>query len=444
MPMNALTNAASGQERSRFATGAVGEKTGRRRRQRPFVFWLLMAFFVLEYIRPEPIVQLRLQMLCLYLFPVLWLADRKVGRSWSRNLTLQTAFLGICAFSGLFATNTFSAYITTRSLYGNVAIALAITWLLANWRDFTFASWFWVLIMALQAVYAISHGGHGMGASLGDENDLALGLNTAIPFAFVGFRTFPGWRRWGCGALFVLLLAGIVTSLSRGGFIGLVAVILYCVLFGRHPIRNLSIALVGSLVFYLAIPESYKTEVASIKETDSGTAEARRFLWTAAFNMWRENPVLGVGAGNSIWNLGLYQPRLQSGLFSEPEFQDRDWSMTPIHSVFFQLLAETGTIGILLFGAIVWGHFAGLSSLRRRVKRDARASPWLRKNAELYAVALGGSMAGYLASGAFLSVAYYPYPWYFSAFAVALARAVDAQSSRSHPRESPGTPLHRA
>ena len=53
-------------------------------------------------------------------------------------------------------------------------------------------------------------------------------------------------------------------------------------------------------------------------------------------------------------------------------------------------------------------------------------------------------MAGYLASGAFLSVAYYPYPWYFSAFAVALARAVDAQSSRGHSREKPGTPLHRA
>jgi hypothetical protein len=33
-------------------------------------------------------------------------------------------------------------------------------------------------------------------------------------------------------------------------------------------------------------------------------------------------------------------------------------------------------------------------------------------------------MAGYCAAGAFLSVAYYPYLWYFSAMAVALEYAV--------------------
>jgi len=429
--MSAIAGATSQPEqRSRFGARESADKPGRERR-RSAAFWMLIAFFVLEYIRPEPFVQLRFQMVCLYVFPILWLAQPRHRRPWSGNLTLQVLFLGLCALSVSFATNTYSAYLTTRTVYGHVVIALAIIWLLSNRRDFIFGSWFWVLIMAFQACYSVLNGGHGMGASLGDENDLALGLNTAVPFAFVGFRTYRGWQRWGCGALFVLLLAGIVASLSRGGFVGLVAVIIYCVLVGRHPLRNLSIALVGSLVFYLVIPESYKTEVASIKDTDQGTAESRRFLWTAAFNMWRENPALGVGAGNSIWNLGRYQPRLQIGLFSEPEFQDRDWSMTPIHSAFFQLLAETGTIGILLFGAIVWGHFAGLSALRGRVKRDARASPWLRKNTELYAVALGGSMAGYLASGAFLSVAYYPYPWYFSAFAVALTRAVDARLSRS-------------
>jgi hypothetical protein len=95
--------------------------------------------------------------------------------------------------------------------------------------------------------------------------------------------------------------------------------------------------------------------------------------------------------------------------------------------VFFQILSEMGTVGSVLFIALVAGHFATLSALRRRVKGDNRASPILRRDTELYAVALGGAMTGYLAAGAFLAVAYYPYPWYFSAFAVALTRAVEAQ-----------------
>jgi O-antigen ligase len=391
---------------------------------------MLIGFFVLEYVRPEPFVQLRLQMLCLYVFPILWLAQPKRQRPWSKNLTLQAVFLGLCALSVVFAYNYFSAYMTTRTVYGNVAIALTITWLLGNRRDFVFASWFWVFIMGFQSLYALLHAGHGMGTTLGDENDLALGVNSAIPFTFVGFRVLRGWKRWGCGALLVLMLSGIVASLSRGGFVGLVAVVLYCVFAGRNPIRNLSIAVVGSLIFYFAIPESYKSEVASIKDTDQGTAESRRFLWTAATNMWLEHPLLGVGAGNSIWNLGHYQPKTASGLFSEPDYQDRDWSMTPIHSAYFQVLAEMGTAGIVVFAAMLWGHFSCLVAVRRRARRDPRASPELRKYVELYSVALGGGMAGYLASGAFLSVAYYPYPWYLSAFAIAFVRTVDAQLPR--------------
>jgi hypothetical protein len=136
--------------------------------------------------------------------------------------------------------------------------------------------------------------------------------------------------------------------------------------------------------------------------------------------------------------MGRYQPEgTEVGLFSGLQYHERDFTMQAVHSVFFQILSETGTTGSLLFVAIVVGHFAGLSALRRRCKRDARASPRLRMETELYAVALGGAMMGYLASGAFLAVAYYPYPWYFSAFAVALSRAVDAQLSSRHAAGNP-------
>ena len=437
--MNTVTNAAPALERP--ARPAPDTRVGiRRQRRRTFTFWMLMVFFVLEYMRPEPIVQLKLQMLCLILFPILWLAEPR--RPWSRNLTLQAVFLGLCALSVTFAVNSFSAYITARGMYGNLVIALVITWLLANRRDFGFAIWFWVLVMTYQVFYGLTHGGRGSGGFLGDENDLALGLNTALPFALMGIQRFGGLKRIGCVVLVLLFISGIVVSISRGGFVGMVAVIVYCIAMGRNPIRNFSFLAAGALIFFLVIPMSYKKEIISIGDTSSGTAEIRRFFWAAARNMWKDNPVLGVGAGNSNWNIGRYQPREsgKDGLFSGGEFHARDYTSQSVHSVFFQILAEMGTVGSVVFGMIVVGHYQGLRTLRQRVKRDPRSTRRLREETELYVVALGGAMTGYLAAGAFLSVAYYPYPYYFGAFTVAYTRAVQAQlSARGRAATGSGT-----
>jgi O-antigen ligase len=145
--------------------------------------------------------------------------------------------------------------------------------------------------------------------------------------------------------------------------------------------------------------------------------------------MWKDNPVLGVGAGNSNWNIGRYQPRQagEDGLFAGGEFHARDYTSQSVHSVFFQVLSEMGTVGSLVFGMIVVGHYQGLRALRQRVKRDPRSTRRIRDETEFYVVALGGAMTGYLAAGAFLSVAYYPYPYYFGAFTVAYTRAVQVQ-----------------
>jgi O-antigen ligase len=426
---SATDTAARRDPGSPLATRAAAQRVPRARR-RTAVFWLLMLFFVLEYIRPAGIGDLKIQMGFLLLVPVMWLSQSK--RPWSRSLTLQTAFVCLCALSVPFASNNFAAYTVTRIMYGNVVVALAITWFLDNRRDFTFAIWFWVAIMAFQATWGVMHKGQGYGSTFGDENDLALGLNTAVPFALIGIQSFrESGKRWICVGLLILLISAIVASLSRGGFLGLIAGVAYWMYSSRNRLRNFSLAAVGGLLFYLLIPAEYKGEVASIQETDSGTADQRLFYWTAATSMWVANPVLGVGAGNSPWNMGTYQPRRNSGRFSEPVYQERDYTMTAVHSAFFQILAETGTVGSVLFVMMIVGHFKTLRQTRRRVQRDPRASPALRRENELYTIALGAATVGFLTSGAFLSVAYYAYPWYFCAFGVAWQRAVQLELARS-------------
>lgn len=384
------------------------------------IFWLLLVFFVLEYVRPPIVTHFGLQLIFIAFLPLVWVMAS--DRRWSRIQTLQTAFFAVCALTVPFASNNFSAYLQTRAVYGHIVVALAITWVLASWSRFEWCIWFWVGIMVYQGVYSLAHGGHGTGGLLGDENDLALGCASAFACTFVGFRAFSGYRRVICGVLTVVLVMAIVASMSRGGFLALAATALYCVWTGRSRLQNLALGAVGALVMFALVPESYKAEMATMKDTRSGTADSRQFLWMAAFNMWKHHPILGVGAGNSNWRIGEYQPI--GGRWDKPEYMERDYSMQELHSVYFQLLADLGLVGVIIVVAIIVDHFRTLRGLRRSAARDPTLSPEGRAEVELYCVSLAGAMVAYLTAGAFLSVLWYPYLWYFSAMAVALSRAL--------------------
>jgi O-antigen ligase len=224
------------------------------------------------------------------------------------------------------------------------------------------------------------------------------------------------------GAACVLFASAVVVSFSRGGFVALAVTGLYCVWTGRHRVRNLLLGVLGALVFFLVIPSDYKTELGTISDTESGTADVRQFMWAAATNMWQDNPLLGVGAGNSSWRIGDYQPR-DDPRFDKPQYTERNWTTQQVHSMYFQLLSELGIVGITVLGSIVVGQLLLLRNLRRRIARLRDLSPRAKDGIELYAVALAGGMVAFLSAGAFLSVLYYPYPYYFSAMAVAFSRA---------------------
>jgi O-antigen ligase len=260
---------------------------------------------------------------------------------------------------------------------------------------------------------------------MGDENDLALACDVALPFAYLGVFRFRGVKRVLCMAAAILLVGGAVASFSRGGFLGLAAGLGYCVLVGRNRIRNLAIAGVVGIAFLVAVPREYVAELGTIGETESGTAENRFFLWTAATMMWRDHPVFGVGPGNSKFLLGDYNPKPQAGgMFGGAYYTDRVWSMRAIHSLYFELLAERGIVGVALFGAMAIGHYRTLRDLRRRVSRRDLARSSLARDAEFYARSLEASMTAFLVAGAFLSMLNYPYFWFFCALSVALTRSV--------------------
>ncbi len=393
---------------------------------RPFLFWALLGYLILEYVRPPGIVNLRLQSVILTLLAICWVLEPK--RPWSRTLSLQTGFLALSALSVFYALNSFAAYIAARQTFGNVVIALAVTWLMSRRRNFVLGVWFWILMMSYQAQFAALHGGVGTGGFIGDENDVALGCCVALSFSLPGTVYLRGWRRIASGALALLFTVAIVVSVSRGGFVGLVALVTCGVLVSPNRIRNFVILAAAALVFYASVPPNYKAEVASIFENkEHDTGEARVFLWRTAWQMWLEHPVVGVGVGNFNWNAGRYQIKAKSGRFASREYVERDWTMAAVHSFYFTILSETGTVGSLLVIGMIYGHFATIWRTRRFIAGHPQASPQLRRDTHLYGVGLAMAMVGFLTAGAFLSVAYYPYLWMLSGLSVAWERAMLAE-----------------
>jgi O-antigen ligase len=378
---------------------------------------MVLIFLALEYIRPPGLVELKGQMLISLAFPVLWWMG---PRPWSTILTWQTAMLAWCAKGVPIAWNYFAAYFVTRIMFAHVSMALALTAFCSDLRGLKRALWFWLVTIVYQAVWALTHDGKGSGGFMGDENDLALACVTLLPLAFLGFDMLSGLGRWLSGGALALLMAAAVASFSRGGFLGLVVGVGYSFLASKSKFKLAVFAGVAVLIAAALAPPGYMDEVRSIQKTDEGTALSRQFLWTAAFNMWKDRPLIGWGGGNTSFMVGAYQPRNWEGR----QYQEMDWSGTAVHSSYFQLLPEQGLIGLGIFIFLIVYQLRRMRALRRSVQTLRYIPESLKRDARLYTYALNGMLLAYLTSAAFISAAYYPYLWYVTGFSAVFDSAI--------------------
>lgn len=266
--------------------------------------------------------------------------------------------------------------------------------------------------------------------SLSDENDFALLMNMVLPISFfLGLQAERGKEKLLYYSSFFLFLAGVVVSLSRGGFLGLLCTLAYC--FSKTTRKGTTL-LTGILLLALSsflVPESYWQEMKTIKTQGAheGTGEARVYYWKNALKIFAHHPIIGVGPENAgVW-ITTYDPS-ERGM--------RDWGRA-LHSVYFTLLAEHGLVGSILFVAMIYHsersrrHIRQFSKIKGPSCTDAIASED-RTNRQLlqlreayhFSLALTGSLIGYLSSGVFLSVLYYPWFWTILAYTTILTNAV--------------------
>jgi putative inorganic carbon (HCO3(-)) transporter len=177
-------------------------------------------------------------------------------------------------------------------------------------------------------------------------NALAGYLNLVIPFA-IGYMILMKDRssKWLGSICLCIATAALYLTGSRGGLVAYSGILLSAVVFVLLRFRpGLAILARGALMIALAaaianlltvtIPE--QQTITRLEEVDDFTTLSRLALWGTAAQMFIEHPVLGVGYGN-------YRA-LYSDFMSDVEADQMD-----AHSLYLQLLAETGIVGFALF-----------------------------------------------------------------------------------------------
>jgi O-antigen ligase len=164
----------------------------------------------------------------------------------------------------------------------------------------------------------------------------------------------------------LVMLAGMVVTFSRGGWVAVVVallVLLGTLIFHRNhrlPAFLLLVVLaVGGTVFvtnYLSKTLSYMRRVGTPGETKELDLSVRLNIWTAAEQMWRDHFWWGVGPAHYDYRFREYRPeRVQMS-------PDR------AHNDYLNLLADWGAVGgiIVLAGMVTLG--AGLRKTWKYVR----------------------------------------------------------------------------
>ncbi len=203
-------------------------------------------------------------------------------------------------------------------------------------------------------------------STVGHPVIVAAILSLAVPFVVTWCMLAAGWvRRAAWGAVLVVMLAAIVTSLSRGPWAGL-AVALAIVLLGRlHEsgvrVGKATVLGVGAIAFGLAV---LAVAVATVVRPGSFGSFTSRFMWMgAALAMIRDHPMTGVG----LENYALAYPRYR------PVGNPLNIIPTQVHNGYLQLAATAGVPALVFYAALVLAVLLTLYAARRRLaSRRAR------------------------------------------------------------------------
>jgi O-antigen ligase len=239
-----------------------------------------------------------------------------------------------------------------------------------------------------------------------DANDLALVLLCTIPFA-VFFLVKAGWqyRLLGAASL-ILLVVTLVSSGSRGGFLGFVAILLF-MLFGYRaiPRRVRFLVVIGGFGFFSLIASAaYWEQIRTLTNPTqdynwSGQSpEGRMEVWRRGLGYVASHPALGVG----LRNFPLAEGMLSEESRARTE-RGRGFKWSVAHNSFLEVAVELGLTGLIFFVGMIVAAFRAVAKSRSTpLLGDAES-----RSEVAFACTLSTALIGFVVAGMFVSAAYY-------------------------------------
>jgi O-antigen ligase len=253
-----------------------------------------------------------------------------------------------------------------------------------------------------------------------DANDFALVMVATLPFAvyLLKFGRKGLRRAMGLLALGLIMLA-LVKSGSRGGFLGMIAVMVYILLRYRAipSTTRLFVAVAGILLAVLIGSDKYWTQMSTILHPTADynwtDPQGRRAVWKRGMGYVAHNPVLGLGVGAYPVAEGtisaISQERASVG-------QGFKWSVA--HNSFLETAAELGIPGLILFVGLFVASFAAL----RKIRPGGVYGPGIGPRETALSQMLIGSLFGFAVSGIFVSAEYFSYLYFLLGMVIGLVK----------------------
>ena len=249
------------------------------------------------------------------------------------------------------------------------------------------------------------------------NNELGLAMVMVLPlFILLAREETRVWLKYFLYSTFGLSIIAILSTYSRGAFLGLGVVLLVLFVKARGKVIVLVLVMVAAPLVLDFLPEAWFERMDTIRTyKQDGSANIRLTAWEVAYKIALDYPILGAGFKPfSPENFERYVPG--SGRLAHDA-----------HNIFFQVLAEHGFVGFGLYVTLYVCIFLSLRKIVRRGTRDP-TKHWMVS----YAQMIEAGLLGFVVSGFFLSLSYFDLFYVFVAMTITLKRL-----SYSHePQES--------
>lgn len=293
-----------------------------------------------------------------------------------------------------------------------------------------------ILVFVATVVVGVSK---TQGLTTYDANDLGLVLLIGLPLALaVAQSTDNKLVRLLSGATVAGIGMAMALSMSRGGFVGMIAVGggLLLLLKSVSVAKRLGFVALAATALFVAAPAGYwelmETITRPTEDYNWSSNYGRRQVWERGLGYMMGSPLTGIGIGNFARAEGTISDPAVNWVPGPGRIK---WSVA--HNSFLETGAEMGLPGLILFSSLVFGGIVAMVRLRKRLPpRWARGDPQERFLFHL-TLYMPVSLLAFAVTGFFVSFAYQDPIYILAAFMAGLYAAVPAKMRENAQRRTP-------